>query len=462
MRALAIELNDAGITVADASGVLAVEPGYAFVERGRIQTGTDALRQARLRPRQVSNRYWGSLGAEPRSGGVEGGSSAAELAFAQLQSLWQRFGAGVTDVILVVPGSYRGEQLGLLLGLAQECAMPVRALVDVAAAASMRPFPGHQLLYVDASLHRVAVTQVEQGADAAVRSEQDLATGGLAGLTDSFVRRFAEVFVLATRLDPFHHAETEQQLYDRVPEWLDRLRSGEHVECVLRLREQEFRVTVEHSVLGVAQGFYRAVLQLIAQSREPGHSLVVQLSARLAALPGLATELARLDDAHIERLEPGHAARSVLLGAEELASAGADGVKLLKHLSWRAPAAEIERAAQAPVPEPRAVVNEPPTHVVYGGIVYRVDARGLLIGREAAGGRRTIVVAGQDSGVSREHCELVLRDGELRLRDLSRYGTFVNEKRVSGETALERADVIRIGSPGAELTAVNMEPADGA
>jgi len=52
-----------------------------------------------------------------------------------------------------------------------------------------------------------------------------------------------------------------------------------------------------------------------------------------------------------------------------------------------------------------------------------------------------------------------VRDGELKLIDLSRYGTFVNERKVASETTLQRADVIRIGSPGAELHVVSMEPA---
>ena len=64
------------------------------------------------------------------------------------------------------------------------------------------------------------------------------------------------------------------------------------------------------------------------------------------------------------------------------------------------------------------------------------------------------------TGVSRLHCEVVLRDGELKLLDLSSYGTFVNEKRVAGETSLKRADVIRIGSPGAELHVVDVEGAE--
>ena len=75
----------------------------------------------------------------------------------------------IDEVVLVVPGHNSAEQLGLLLGLAQECGMPVRAMVDAAVAASVKPYPGRQLLYVDAGLHRVTVTLIEQGADAAAR-----------------------------------------------------------------------------------------------------------------------------------------------------------------------------------------------------------------------------------------------------------------------------------------------------
>jgi hypothetical protein len=457
MGALAIDINDAGIAVADAAGVLAVEPGFALVDRGNILTGVEAASQSRLKPRQASNRYWSGLSLEPGSAGADVGKSAAELAFAQLGALWKRFGDSASDVLLVVPGGYRTEQLGLLLGLAQECGMPVRALVDVAAAASVRPYPGHQLMYVDAGLYRVAATVLDQGAEAGVRNEQVLAASGLATLADAFARRFAEAFVLATRFDPFHHAETEQQLYDRLPEWLGAFHEQERTELLLTYRDDEFKVTVERdAALAVAAGFYRAVVQLISQNREPGRSLVVQISDRLAALPGFAAELARLDDAYIERLVVGHAAHSVLLEPELVAADGGQ-VRLLKRLVWRAPPATIAVGSRTLQPQPDAVQDEAPTHLVYRGLVYRVGPQGLVIGREAADGRRVIVVDDQNGGVSRAHCELVLRDGELRLQDLSRYGTFVNEKRISGETTLRRADVIRIGSPGAELQVVSMD-----
>jgi hypothetical protein len=459
VRTLAIEINDAGIAVADSSGLLAIEPGYAVVERDRILTGREAVAKARLKPRQSSNRFWNALSTEPGSAGSEIANSAAELAFTQLDGLWKRHGAGATDAVLVVPGQYRGEQLGLVLGLAHECGIPVRALLDTAAAASVRPYPGHQLLYVDAALYRVTVTLVEQGDEAVVQSEQSLITTGLASLNEAFARRVAETFVRATRFDPLHRAETEQALYDRLPRWLEQVLEQPQVELSLTYEGDEIKAVLDRgSILGVAAGFQRALVQLIAYYRQSGQRVAIQLTDRLAMQPGLAAHLGRLDDALVEVLPPGHAAAAALL-KPDLVPASGEQVKLLKRLAWRAAPADVPRTA-APAEAATSAPRNLATHVVYAGVVYPVGVRGIVVGRELAEGRRTIVVADQANGVSRAHCEIVLRDGELKLRDLSRYGTFVNEKKVSGETTLERADVIRIGSPGAELQVVSIE--DGA
>jgi hypothetical protein len=460
MRTLAIEINDAAIAVADSTGVLAIEPGYAVVERDRIVTGVEAVAKARLKPRQASNRYWNALSSVPGSAGSEIANSAAEVAFAQLDGLWKRYGTGASDAILVVSGHFRGEQLGLVLGLAQEAGIQVRALVDTAAAASVRPYPNHQLLYVDASLYRLAATLVEQSeTDASVRAEESLISTGLASLMEAFARRVADLFVRATRFDPSQRAETEQALYDKLPAWLAQLREQERIEASLTHHGEELKVVLERdALLGVAAGFYRSVVQLIAYHRQAGRSMVIQVADRLAALPGFTAELARLDDAHIEPLPAGHAARSVLL-RPELIEASTGQVKLLKRLGWRAAAAAVA-VKVAPVPVAGRAPRAAPTHVVYDGVVYPVGARGLVVGREPVDGRRTIVIADQMSGVSRAHCELVLRDGDLKLNDLSRYGTFVNEKKIAGETTLQRADVIRIGSPGAELEVVELEAAE--
>jgi hypothetical protein len=459
VSALVIDINDAGIAVADATGVLAVEPGFAVVDGDRIVTGAEALAIARLRPRQTSSRFWSALSLEPGSAGADLKSSAAELAYAQLAAIWRRLGHDVTDVLLLVPGGYRAEQLGLLLGLAQECGMPVRALIDVAAAAGHRPYPDRQLIYLDAGLYRVNATLLEQGSDVGVRAEHALLQSGLQGVTDAFARRIADAFVRATRFNPFRHAETEQLLYDRLPGWLEALKLADRLELVLPYAGEDCRVTVERDeVLGVSAGFYRAVEQLIAQNRDPDRDLVVLVSDRLARLPGLVNELGRLDQTLIEPLEVGHAARSALLVAP-MAGGGAD-VKLLKRLPWREAAVHLTATAPPRVEAPAVYDPVLPTHIVHGGTAYRVGAQGLVVGREPGAGRRTIVVPESHSGVSRAHCELALRDGELKLRDLSRYGTFVNERKIAGEVALQPGDIVRVGSPGVELRAVIVEAAE--
>jgi hypothetical protein len=344
MGKLAVELNDAGIVVADETGVLAVEPGYAFLERGRIRTGLDAVAHARREPRRASNRFWSALSVEPGSAGLDGPTSTAELAYTQLADLWKRFGERASDALLVVPGSYRGEQLGIVLGLAQECGMPVRALVDAAAAASVRPYPGKQLLYVDASLHRIASTWIEQRDETSVRAEHEIPTTGLANITEAFARRFAETFMLATRFNPFHRAETEQQLYDRLPTWLAAFHEQGEIECVLRDGDEEFRTVVgRDAALGAVGGFYRAVVQLIAQNRGPNEP-AVQLAA-----PGAARVRRRLAPRRraYRAARAGHGARGALL-ADELVAAGSDVAR--QHPRWRARglAAALCRPSRAP------------------------------------------------------------------------------------------------------------------
>ena len=465
MSTLAIDINDANLIVADESGILAMEPGYALVADGAVLSGNDAYAQARVKPRESSNRYWENLSLEEGSAGIEGVSNTAQLAFAQLDDLWKRYGGPDKDVLLVVPDYYSREQLGLLLGLAQECNMRVRSLLNAAVAASARAYPGQQLVYLDAGLHRVSATILEQGDDVAARTEKAIDGVGLASLMDLWAKRVAEIFVLSTRFDPFHGAASEQLVYDRLPGWLHTLDEQDRAELQLPHGGKEVSVEVERKQLvGVASGFYRALVQLLAQCRNAGDRLVVQVSHRLLGLPGVLTELARLDDALIQTLPVGEAALGALQSLGDIAPS--DGqVKLLKRLPWReAGGLSSPPETQAPAPkidEPKQQSASVATHIVYRGVAIPIDARGVVIGREIHDGRRTIVLNGDHGGVSRSHCELVRRDGQLTLSDLSQYGTYINEKRVSGIETVQPADVIRIGSPGEELQAITVEEASG-
>lgn len=72
---------------------------------------------------------------------------------------------------------------------------------------------------------------------------------------------------------------------------------------------------------------------------------------------------------------------------------------------------------------------------------FRVKNDKCLIGRLA-----TTDLSIPLSSVSREHCEVLARDGAVYLKDLgSRNGTFRNEERVEGEVQLEPGDRLSIG-----------------
>ena len=462
-RNIGIEISDAGLVVADESGVVLAEPGYAVVDGGRILTGVEAFARARLEPRDTSSSHWSGLSIEPGSATVPGRRATAELAFAQLQSIWHRVGAGVDHAVVVVPGTLEGEALGILLGLAEECGMPVGAIVDVAVAASARPYPGMQLLYVDADLRSASVTPLSQGDRVTAETPVLLESVGLAALMDSFARRIGELFVLATRFDPFHKAETEQRVYDGLSEVLAELDRSGTATFALSHEDETFEIEIEASqVLGAASGFYRALRQLVAQNRRGSSPLVVQLGYRLAMLPGLAAELNRLDAATIVELEQGSAAASVLECVDALGLDN-ESVTFFRHLPWRREAAPFEE--QIPQAQHAAAIEDDyvlPTHVVYQGIAYSVNGEGVVVGRSKLDHRRAIVVEAETQGVSRAHCEIAVVDGELKLRDLSSYGTFVNERRIEGDEVLKAADVIRVGSPGAEIIVVCVETSDGA
>jgi hypothetical protein len=471
MRRLAIEINDAAIAVADAGGVLCSEPGVAVVERGRIVTGREAASLARLKPRDTSLTHWANLDITPGSTTVPGRHSTAELAHAQLERIWKETGEGATEVALVVPATLGNDALGVLLGLAEDCRIPVVAIVDAAVAASTKPWPGRQLVYVDAGLHGVLVTPLSQGERVGAEAPVRLDSMGLAGVAEAIARRIAEMFVLATRFDPLHDAATEQRLYDALPAALAGIAREGRATVALADRHETFEIVVEtQALLGAVRGFYRAVRQLVAQARKAQAGLVVQLSDRLAGLPGLVEELGRLDAASLIPLPPGHAALSAIAALDSLELSGT-GVRLHRRLPWReapteatataAAGASAATAAPAAAPGPAESEEPRPTHVVYRGIAYPVNGEGLLVGRAKLDRRRAIVIEARTEGVSRAHCELAVVDGELRIRDLSSFGTFVNERRIEGVEILKAADVIRIGSPGAELTVVRVEGPDG-
>ncbi len=475
MTTLALELRDAGIRWVDDSGAAGpASPGYALWDGGRVVAGRAAVDRAREKPRFVHHRFWQDLDTEPLGKPFPRGLSTADLAHAHLSEVRGIAPESPSGVILAVSGGFTGQQLGLLLGIARSCDLPVIGLVDAATAATPVAtatfgHPGRRILHLDLLLHRVVLTELEmsdppQAAQepraTVVRRRIDLAdSGGLVALHNAWARRIAELFVHATRYDPLHSAASEQALYSRLPEWLEALRGTELIEATLGSEGRERSVEITRpDLVGAAESLYESLPEMVLSHKRGGEDVTLLLAHGLADLPGLEPRLAELRGVTTVPLPAGAAAAGALLIREQIATAGeagADpsaGLPFVTRLSFKAPPI-VERRLQ---PEARKTVQpEPrrPTHLVHDGLAYPIGNRPFRIGT-ALDGEPGLELADKASGISRRHLIVLKRGTEVVAEDHSTYGSFVNGERIEGQATLEAGDRLQLGTPGIELQLV--------
>jgi len=346
LATLVLELNDAEIRAALGDEVVAVEPGYALLDGETLVTGIEAVRAVRLKPRQVFDRFWADLNQAPLPRPHPRAGSLADLAFAQLSSLWSRFGAGVDEVVFVVPGSYRRDQLGLLLGMAEACGIPARGLVDAAVASSQRRYPGRTLAHIDAGLHGVVVTLLGQDDGVSRQTVESTATVGLSALRERWLAAIADTFVIQTRFDPLHDAEAEQALFDHLPASLEALRQRDATRIEVEIRGVRLGAELKRSDLAAAaDDLYASLVALLRLVHPADSPLVLQVSHRLAHLPGLLEKLAESSDLETVLVSPEAACEGALSRLDEIRTR--DGREFVRRLSWTTGAQAGEHGAQA-------------------------------------------------------------------------------------------------------------------
>jgi hypothetical protein len=225
---------------------------------------------------------------------------------------------------------------------------------------------------------------------------------------------------------------------------------------------KSYRVNLSREFFAVrAEGVFRKIGEMIEQMRkrhgEPRQPVTLQLTHRIAPLPGCREMLATIDAAREMVLEPGSGA----FGALDLwhgPSGREVGVTLLTSRPWQG------REASSPAP-PRPVkpVSQDevvPTHVLYRTVAYPLSDRPLVIGSGGSQEKVDVRIVGELAGVSREHCSLQRGGGGVILTDHSTYGTFVDGERVAGTAMLRLGQIIRVGTPGEELQLITSAEKD--
>ena len=315
-----LELNDAGLGLQRDGETIYRQPAIAHVNARRCVFGLEALRIARLHPQQTNQQYLARLNADPLTVPGKLAANHADLVYLHLLELKTLLASDADpDLVAAVPGSLSNDQLGVLLGIAQEAGLDIRGFVDAAVLmASAAALPEHCWL-LDLHLTRACLTELRAGGEVVRSGVETLPGCGLISCLDGWANLLADRFVQETRFDPLHAADTEQQLFDQLYDWAQSGRHGEPGEgdfvAEIRHGGHERRVQVADKGL---QGKLSQRFQQVAQKLPEGARLLV--APRTAALPGLMANLAALgiraerlpDDAlargfarHVERITAG-------------------------------------------------------------------------------------------------------------------------------------------------------------
>jgi len=457
MTLLGLELSDAGVMVAggEPSRLLTVDdqkiesPGYAIPEKKRLLVGRAAKDKAHLFPLQVINRFWDQLDTEPLEQKNRHVQNHAEIACAHLSLIWENVKLHGDEMIIAVPDYYGREQLGLILGMAQEMSIPVKGFVSLPIAASFNPYPNAMLLHLDIHLHRFEIVYLHQGDHLTRENSAASPDISLDLLYRRWVEFIAEEFVYTTRFDPLHQALTEQELYNRLPAALEILKSHSSFIFEISHGKQSYRITLLKDMLeqkgaAVYEEICRFVEEIRNEHGESDSSIVLQLTHRIARLPGLRDKLSGIGNCEIMELEPGAGALGALrLGRQLPDPHSKNGVSFFTSRPWQQPEPQLARAVSR-----KTSGKMRATHLLYRDAAYPISDKPLTIGRDDYPDGKGISIRTQASGVSKKHCTVQRNADMIVLTDCSLQGTFVGGQRVDGNFVLELGQIIRLGTSG--------------
>jgi hypothetical protein len=276
-------------------------------------------------------------------------------------------------------------------------------------------------------------------------------------IQQTLMQFIAETFIRKTRFDPLHDASTEQRLVDQLPAWLDQLREQERITIGMQFGDRPLEIEIERAqLIAAVERHYVELLRLVQGARVAGMQIELRLAPRIAAFPGLLERFGTLRDCELRLLPRGAAAFGTL--QYEAAISRPDALALVYHLPIaRAAGGEVAATELQATPAPLR-----PTHLLFQGRAWRISDQPLVIGWSVGADRRALTLPSASPGLSRSHCTVVRRNGAVMVEDHSTYGSYVNEERVAGRTALTVGDRLRLGSPGVTLELIQLVSDDGA
>lgn len=294
MSLLILHLNDHGIMVGSEQGILARSPGCLLARDNRVQFGDEAAAGSRLHPVGFHDRFWYELDMEPLSRPYAHFRHHADMAHAHLMHLAGLAGLEPdqpVDTLVFAPGTFDRSQLAVLLGILRHSPFRAMSLVDAAVVGAAPVLNHEEGLHLDIHQHQMVATELVQHGDAVSR-QQAIAVPGLGWhqLENALAALVNEAFVRQARFNPQHSAEWEQQLHDRLPEWLWQP-VDDNGRLIMTLNADGVRYQA-HLTRDDLEQRLRGLFQRLPETTRISPAAELLLTERCSTLPGLRSLLA--------------------------------------------------------------------------------------------------------------------------------------------------------------------------
>jgi hypothetical protein len=443
-----IELNDNAINVGDESGLILESLGFALALENKIELGESAEQQARLQPTNSYNKFWHELSMEPLSR-HRGVRHLADLAYAQLMHLAE-LGDIDSDVIFAVPGNFTRQQLAILLGLAKQSPFNPVGLVDSALAGALNTASSESVVYADIQLHQVVLSKLLREGNT-LKTESVIQVPGVG--SQNFMNLMMELatglFIQQCRFNPQHNAESEQQLYNALPHWLQQDENDDN-SLILELRSHSnvhtAKMPRESLRSNLAQYYEKISEQLLALTIQQDSQLI--LSKGMNDLPGFVSSISELGDIQVLSRD---AVNSACIAYQHHIIRPADEIHLINALTIEGSDSASSNARE---PQPDQKLN--PTHVLFCNRAVPIASLDIINADKLNGDSAplsSLVVSARD------------KPRQLGLIELASDGVFLdssseifllNEKPVTGRQKLKLGDNLRVHESSDELRLIQV------
>jgi hypothetical protein len=249
MATYVIDLSTFQISVGDISGWRFKSLHYALLKNETIVFGAEAKSKAKLYPTASFNTYWESLSTEPINHSYQ--RHYVDLAYGHLVHLSERLRLKIkSDVLVIVPSHYDRTQLALFLGIAKHTLFNVTGMIDAAVVAGMSVTPSSNFfIYLDIQSQQAVATHIDFNTKLSRGTVSQIPGVGIQNIFDKLANVITDAFISQCRFNPQHNAESEQQLYDKIPAWIECLVSEPTATLTLKHADSNYRAKLSQAQL---------------------------------------------------------------------------------------------------------------------------------------------------------------------------------------------------------------------